>query len=273
MSIAATDFDYVKDLIRKQAGITLDGDKRALVESRLTGLCMKEGLAGLEDLFHRLRAEKFSPLHVRLVESMTTNETLFFRDGSPFEGLRKKVLPDLIAKRRAEKKLRIFSAACSTGQEPYSIAMLIHENFQEVWGWDLKIFAADYSKEMIVKAKQGRYSQFEVSRGLPENYRNKYFQQRGDAWQISSNIQSKVEFQTLNLAGAWHLGDKFDVIFLRNVMIYFDWETKKGILNRIHGHLKPDGALFLGTAETYVSLDARFKMETFEKALYYSPQR
>jgi chemotaxis protein methyltransferase CheR len=248
----------------------LDGDKRALVESRLTSLCQKESLQGLDQLFTRLRAEKFSPLHARLVESMTTNETLFFRDGSPFEGLRKKILPELIARRRPEKKLRILSAACSTGQEPYSIAMLIHENFQEVWGWDLRIHAVDFSQAIIAKAKKGEYSQFEVSRGLPDNYRSKYFQQQGDVWRISPKLQTKIDFKTLNLAGAWHFQEKFDVVFLRNVLIYFDGETKKAILSRMHAHLRQDGALLLGTSETYAGMDG-YKIESFEKTSYYSP--
>jgi chemotaxis protein methyltransferase CheR len=203
-----------------------------------------------------------------VVEAMTTNETFFFRDKIPFDHLRETILPTLLKARANRRSLRIWSAACSTGQEPYSIAMCLKERAQELAGWRIEIIATDLSQEVLEKAKSGIYSQFEVQRGLPVQLLVKYFTQIGEHWQISPEIRGMVQHRQLNLLQDFsHLG-KFDVIFCRNVLIYFDQDTKTGIFGRLAKALEPDGMLLLGAAETVVGISAAFRPHPDRRGLY-----
>jgi len=220
-----------------------------------------------------MQAEPFQGLHRKAVEAMTTNETSFFRDFHPFEALKKFVLPDLLALRSAERTLNIWCAASSSGQEPYSLGMLIRENFPQLLSWKLRILATDLSTEVLARAREGRYSQLEVNRGLPANLLVKYFQKQGCDWYLRDEIRRMVDFQIVNLSNAWPALPPVDIVMIRNVLIYFGIETKKEILAKVRRVLKPDGYLFLGGAETTFSIDESFERVQFERATCYRIRR
>jgi len=203
------------------------------------------------------------------VEAMTTNETSFFRDFHPFEGLKKFVLPDLIARRAAERELTVWCAASSSGQEPYSLAMLIRENLPQLVSWRIRILATDLSSDVLARAREGRYSQLEVNRGLPASLLVKYFEKRGCDWYLRDDIRNMVDFQIVNLASAWPFLPPMDIVMLRNVLIYFGVETKKDILAKVRRVLRPDGYLFLGGSETTFSIDDSFERVQLERATCY----
>src|SRR5208337_1947658 len=202
-TLSAAEFNYVRRLVLEQSAIVLEEDKGYLVESRLSPLARREGFASLNQLVQRLQAEPFHGLHRRAVEAMTTNETSFFRDFHPFEALRKFVLPDLIARRAAERELSIWCAASSSGQEPYSLAMLIRESVPQLVSWKVCILATDLSTDVLARAREGRYSQLEVNRGLPASLLVKYFQKRGRDWYLRDDIRQMVDYEIVNLAGSW----------------------------------------------------------------------
>ena len=256
---ASTDFEYVRALVRRCAGIVIESGKEYLVEARLLPLARREGLDSIARLVAKLRAEPAGPLHSSVVEAMTINETLFFRDVHPFEALRAGVLPALRTGRATSRHLRIWSGACSTGQEPYSIAMLLREHAGQLAGWRIDLLATDLSHEVLGRARRGTYGQVEVNRGLPAPFLVKYFDRSGAHWQIKEEISGMVDFRELNLAATWPALAPFDVVFLRNVLIYFDVDTKKSILGRVRRILRPDGYLFLGAAETTMNLDDGFE--------------
>ena len=252
------DYDFLRKLLKERSGLDLSADKQYLVESRLIPLARKAGLPGIAELVQKMRSGA-EALTSDVVEAMTTNETFFFRDKVPFDHLRETVLPAMLKARANRRSLRIWSAACSTGQEPYSIAMCLKEWAQELAGWRIEIVATDLSQDVLEKAKSGIYSQFEVQRGLPVQLLVKYFSQIGEHWQISPEIRGMVQHRPLNLLQDFsHLG-KFDVIFCRNVLIYFDQDTKINIFNRLVKVMEPDGFLVLGAAETVVGLTDVFK--------------
>ena len=263
------DFEYVRDLVRKRSAIVLETEKSYLVESRLTPLARREGFGSIAEVVAKLRMSGFSTLHSKVVEAMTTNETSFFRDLQPFEALKKVVLPDLIAKRSPVRQLRIWCAACSTGQEPYTVAMLIKENFPQLSGWDIKILATDLSTQVLEKAKTGCFNQVEINRGLPSTYVVKYFERAGLNWQLKQTVREMIEFRPLNLIEAWPVLNPMDIVFIRNVLIYFDVQTKKEIFGKIKRLLRPDGYLFLGGAESTLNLDDSFVRSEIEKASVY----
>src|SRR6476661_3819758 len=238
------DYEFLRKLLKERSGLDLSSDKQYLVESRLTPLARRVGLSGIAELVQKIRSGT-ETLTSEVVEAMTTNETFFFRDKIPFDHLKEAVLPELIQARAARKSLRIWCAASSTGQEPYSIAMLVKE-MPALAGWRFEIVGTDLSQEVLEKSKAGIYSQFEVQRGLPIQLLVKYFTQIGELWQISSEIRGMVQHKQLNLLQDFsHLG-KFDVIFCRNVLIYFDQDTKIKIFDRLAKALEPDGVLALG---------------------------
>lgn len=253
------DYDFICRLLQDRSAIVLDASKQYLVESRLTPLCRKHNLGSIGELVNQLRTQPANGLAGQVVEAMVTTETFFFRDHHPFETLRKTVLPEMLSKRRSEKRLNVWFAASSTGQEPYSFALLLRESFPELSGWKVSLLASDISQEVLARARAGRYNQIEVNRGLPAALLLKYFRQEGTAWQLREDICRMVQFQTLNLAQPWPTLPPFDLVFLRNVMIYFDVETKKSILGRLTRLLKPDGYLLLGGAETTLNLDASYR--------------
>ena len=269
MAITASEFDYIRRLVLDQSAIVLEEDKQYLAESRLLPLARREGFDSLASLVACLRTKIFDGLHRKVVEAMTTNETSFFRDFHPFEALRKSILPELMTKRAYSKELNFWSAACASGQEPYSLAVLLQEHFPSLAGWKIRIIATDLSAEMLARAREGRYSQLEVNRGLPASLLVKYFRQHGSDWQIREDLRRRVEFQIVNLAETWPLLPPMDVVLMRNVLIYFGVETKKKILSKVRQLLKPDGFLFLGGAETTFNLDDAFERVQFDRTICY----
>ena len=261
------DYDFLRGLLKERSGLDLSVDKQYLVESRLLPLARRSGLSGIPDLVQKMRGGA-EALTKDVVEAMTTNETFFFRDKVPFDHLRDTILPALLSARASRKALRIWSAACSTGQEPYSIAMCLKERATELAGWRIEIVATDLSQEVLEKSKAGVYSQFEVQRGLPIQLLVKYFTQSGDIWQLKGDVRSMVQFRQLNLLQDFsHLGT-FDVIFCRNVLIYFDQDTKAVIFERLAKCLEADGTLLLGAAESVVGVTDAFRPVADRRGLY-----
>ncbi len=262
------DYDYLRKLLKERSGLVLSADKQYLVESRLSPVARKAGVAGLSQLVQRLHEPKAERLISEVVEAMTTNESFFFRDKIPFEHFRDVIMPALLTARSAQRRIRIWCAAAATGQEPYSLAMNLREMNQQLAGFRVEILATDLSNEMLEKAKAGIYSQFEVQRGLPIQLLVKYFTQIGETWQTAPDIRAMVQYRPLNLLGDFsHLGP-FDVVFCRNVLIYFDQETKIGVLDRIARITERDGYLVLGAAETVVGLSNSFKPVPNRRGLY-----
>ncbi|UTD27890.1 protein-glutamate O-methyltransferase CheR [Bradyrhizobium sp. WD16] len=267
------DYEYLRKLLKDRSGLVLSSDKQYLVESRLLPLARKAGLPGISELVQKIKAGS-ERVTVDVVEAMTTNETFFFRDKVPFDHFRNTVIPKLLQARVARKALRIWCAAGSTGQEPYSLAMSIKEMGSQLAGWRIEIIATDLSQEVLEKSKAGIYSQFEVQRGLPIQLLVKYFKQVGDMWQVNADIRAMVQQRQLNLLHDFSALGTFDVIFCRNVLIYFDQETKIAIFNRLARVLEPDGFLALGAAETVVGLTDAFKPYPDCRGLYHpNPQR
>jgi len=266
--MTGADFAFVAAFLKQRSGLIITQDKMYLLETRLAAILRDNNLDSLAALVDVLRQPGAASVKDQVVDAMTTNETSFFRDNHPFDALRKSVIPGLIERRAATRCLRIWSAACSTGQEPYSLAMTLKEMKDKLGGWRVEILGTDISVDVLEKAKAGVYSQFEVQRGLPIQMLVKYFTQTGDTWQISPEIRAMVQYKPLNLLADFaHLGN-FDVVFCRNVLIYFDQETKIGVLNRIARMLEPDGFLVLGAAETVVGLTEAFKPMNDKRGLY-----
>lgn len=265
--MTAGEFDYVCRLVRERSGIVLDG-KEYLVDARLTPVVRQRQLGSISELVGRLRSAPDNGLAAQVVEAMVTTETSFFRDVHPFETLRTAVLPELI-RTRPERKLRVWFAACSTGQEPYSFALLVRERFPELAGWSLELLATDLSAEVLARARAGRYSQLEVNRGLPAVALVKFFRQHGPTWELAEDVRRMVEFRELNLIRPWPVLPRFDLVFLRNVLIYFDVDVKKSILGRVARVLRPDGYLLLGGAETTLNLDDSFRRAEHLKGGFY----
>lgn len=269
MAINPNDFAQICKLVLSRSAIVLEAGKEYLVESRLVPLAKRRGYDSLEALCAELRTNRVQGLTEAVVEAMTTNETSFFRDLHPFDALKKEILPTLIESRSNERRLRIWSAASSSGQEIYSIGMLVRESFPQLATWDVKYLATDLSTEMVARSEQGLYSQLEVNRGLPATHLIKYFTKDGVHWQIKPELRQAIEFRALNLAEEWRAIPDMDVVFLRNVLIYFSAETKKAILARLRRVLRPDGFLFLGSAETTLNLDDEFERVQIDKASCY----
>ena len=260
------DYEFLRKLLKERSGLDLSSDKQYLVESRLVPLARKAALQGIPELVQKMKAGG-EALITEVVEAMTTNETFFFRDKIPFDHLRETILPALVQARASRQTLRIWCAASSTGQEPYSVAMCVKE-FAGLAGWRVEILATDLSQEVLEKSKAGIYSQFEVQRGLPIQMLVKYFTQIGELWQLNPDIRAMVQHRQLNLLQDFsHLG-KFDVIFCRNVLIYFDRGTKTAIFERLARMIEPDGVLTLGAAESVVGISEAFKPYLDRRGLY-----
>ncbi len=257
--IRPQDLDYVRDMVRTRSAIVLEPEKAYLVESRLSPLAKSEGLASLIELVAKLRGNPYGALHKKVVEAMTTNETSFFRDLVPFEVLREQILPEIIARKGTSKRLNMWCGASSSGQEPYSVMFTIFDHFPELKNWVIHYTATDISEEMLAKCREGKYSQLEVNRGLPAVLLSKYFEKKGMGWQVQEDICRRIDFKPMNLAGPWLPFPRMDIVFLRNVMIYFDTDTKKRILANIRHILDPNGYLFLGGSETTINLDDQYE--------------
>ncbi|WP_336249051.1 protein-glutamate O-methyltransferase CheR [Stomatohabitans albus] len=248
--VSQGDYEWVREFLRRECAISLSAGKEYLVSSRMTPLIRQYGFNDIAELIEAVRQDQTSPLAGELVDAMTTNETSFFRDVHPFDSLRDNVLPELIPARSATKRLQIWSGACSSGQEPLSIAMLIRENFPELNDWNIQIIGTDISRSILAKAEKGEYSQLEVNRGLPARLLVKYFDRHGARFRVKDELMQMVKYAHLNLAKEWKDLPTFDVIFLRNVLIYFEDDTKASILRQAREHLADDGWLALGGAET-----------------------
>jgi chemotaxis protein methyltransferase CheR len=265
--VTPADYEYLRKLLKERSGLDLSADKQYLVESRLVPLARRSNLAGIPELCAKMKSGA-EPLIAEVVEAMTTNETFFFRDKVPFDHLKEAVLPALVQARAARRSLRIWCAAASTGQEPYSIAMCLKEAGHLLSGWRTEIIATDLSTAVLEKAKAGVFSQFEVQRGLPIQMLVKHFTQTGELWQLNADIRSMVQYRQLNLLQDFgHLGT-FDIIFCRNVLIYFDQATKAGIFDRMSRMIEPDGVLALGAAESVVGITNAFKPFPDRRGLY-----
>ena len=261
------DYEFLRKLLKERSGLDLSSDKQYLVESRLIPLARRVGLAGIAELVAKMKTGS-EALTAEVAEAMTTNETFFFRDKIPFDHLREAVLPELMRARANRRSLRIWCAASSTGQEPYSIAMCLKEFASVLAGWRVEIVATDLSQAVLEKSRAGIFSQFEVQRGLPIQMLVKHFTQIGELWQLNADIRSMVAHRQLNLLQDFsHLGT-FDVIFCRNVLIYFDQETKVGIFDRLARMIEPDGVLALGAAESVVGISDAFKPYPERRGLY-----
>ena len=262
------DYEFLRKLLKERSGLVLGGDKQYLVESRLLPISRRLGVAGLTGLMQKLRQPDSEALAVEVVEAMATNESLFFRDKLPFEHFTDTVMPALLKSRAQQRRIRIWCAAASTGQEPYSLAMTLKDMGHRLAGWRTEILATDFSLEVLEKAKAGIYSQFEVQRGLPIQMLVKYFTQVGEMWQIAPEIRAMVQFRPFNLLHDCAQLGRFDVVFCRNVLIYFDQHTKIEVLDRLAQVIVPDGYLVLGAAETVVGLTGSFRPIPDKRALY-----
>ena len=262
-------FCYVADLVRRESAIVLEFGKEYLVESRLAPLVRKHGMVDANELVREAMTRADHRRSQEIVEALTTNETSWFRDVGPFAALTSVVLPDL-ASRRPGRSLRIWSAACSSGQEPYSIAMTCTDS-PDLFGFRTEILGTDLSEEMVLRAKQGRYSQLEINRGLPATAMARHLSRVGTDWQISGDLLAMVRLQTLNLMRPFPGIGRFDIVFVRNVLIYFDMETKRDILRRVRQVLAPDGYLFLGAAETTIGVDDGWERVLVGRSAIYRP--
>lgn len=266
LPIRADNLRFLMDYIYRASGIVLDEDKRYLLEARLAPVLQKAELDSFDALCSSLRSNG-NLLRKQVVEAMTTHETLFFRDSAPFDALKTEILPPLLEQRKSLRKLTFWSAAASSGQEAYSLAMLLLE--MGLGDWNIQILGTDLSEQILDRAREGRYLQIEVNRGLPASFLVKYFERKGTEWQLKENVRRMVRFEKFDLRESMRTKGPFDVIFCRNVLIYFDVETKKKILAELRGALFTGGYLSLGGAETTLNLDDRFQRVTLGKAVFY----
>jgi chemotaxis protein methyltransferase CheR len=261
-------FDSFCAYLRRASGLVLDADKRYLVESRVTPVMRRAGLSELGELVRVLEQGRMPSLAQEVVQAMTINETYFFRDRMPFDLLRELILPEIIAGRAAQKRLRIWCAASSTGQEPYSISMILDEFGARLAGWRVEIIATDLSETALAKAKKAVYSQFEVQRGLSTAQLLRYFDQVGDMWQLKETIRARVDYRHFNLLGDYAVLGNFDLIFCRNVLIYFEADRKADVLNRMTRLLSPDGLIALGASESIIGLNTKLKQHAKHRGYF-----
>ena len=273
MALTQENFKFVCDFARDTAAIILEPGKEYLVETRLGPIAKQSGFNSLDEFLTQLRTNRAGTLfNEQVIDALTTNETSFFRDFHPFETLRQHVLPKIIEQRTPLKKLTIWSAASSTGQELYTIGMLLREHFPVLKDWNVSILGTDLSPTVITQAKKGIYSQLEVNRGLPASMLIKYFNKVDAKWVIKDEVRKLIDFRQMNLVKPWPIMPMFDVVFIRNVMIYFDVESKKTILKKIRQCLQPNGYLFLGTAPTTMNIDPDWQPMTLGRATVYQSQ-
>jgi chemotaxis protein methyltransferase CheR len=266
--VTPLDYDFLRLALQQRSGLTLGADKHYFLESRLLPLARQKGFAGVGELVLALKSDADAALMTAVVEAMTTNESSFFRDKTPFEHFRRTIMPALLAARRQSRTIRIWCAAAATGQEPYSLAICLQEMADAIAGWRIELLATDLSGAVLNKARHGIYSQFEVQRGLPIKLLVKYFTQVGEAWQIAPDLRGMVKFRRFNLLSDLASLGTFDVILCRNVLIYFDQDTKIDVLRRLASALSSDGYLILGAAETVIGLSDHFQIRSDKPGLY-----
>lgn len=266
------DFVFLRQFLHQRSGLSIGSDKRYLAESRLGILCRRRGLDGLPALIRNLRLGTDAALEHAVVEAMTTNETLFFRDQTPFDLFRNVILPEALAANAESRSLRIWCAAVSTGQEAYSLAMILDEMAGRLAGWKVDILGTDISSEVLERARAGAYSQFEIQRGLPIQMLLRHFQQDGDKWRVSERLRAMVTLKQHNLLDPNEQFGQFDVIFCRNVLIYFDVPTKASVLAALAPRLRADGAFVLGAAETVIGITTTLVPDKEHRGLYREGQ-
>jgi chemotaxis protein methyltransferase CheR len=250
----ASDLEDLGQFLRETSGLMLDANKAYLVESRLAPLMRRAKVANVSELLKSLKDGRDAELKQNVIDAMMTNETFFFRDRVPFDNFRNVILPKLMDARQEGRRIRIWCAAASTGQEPYSLAMILDEEMKRLAGWNVEILATDLSSAAIATAREGYYTQFEVQRGLPISHLLRYFRNEGDGWKINEYLRTRIQFEEFNLLSDFQEFGQFDIIFCRNVLIYFDLDRKKDVLRRLGGALAKDGFLIMGSAETVVGL-------------------
>lgn len=266
-ALTTEEFDFIAGLLKQRSGLSLTPDKGYLIDTRLGPIAKANGMTNVRELIVRLRSNPNAPIAYQVVESMTTNESMFFRDTKPFDQLVKVILPDMKAK--GKTSIRIWSAACSTGQEAYSVAMTLKEESAKYPGFSAEIYATDLAEKVVERSRAGIYSQFEIQRGLPIAYLMKYFTQRpNNNWEINDSIKSMVKFATGNLLTPYVGVGRFDIIFCRNVLIYFDEKTKADVLDRMAAIMNPPGYLYLGGSETTHGLTTKFKVVEAHRGLF-----
>lgn len=265
--ILPENYKFLQDFIYRESGIVLEAEKQYLLDARLLGLARESGLTTLNDLCALLRASQVPSLRQRVVDALTTNETYFMREPAHYEALRDVLLPALIRLKEDSRRLRFWSAASSTGQEAYTLAMLLLE--AGLGSWNIEILGTDLSTQVLERAQQGRYSQLEMNRGLPSAYLLKYFRRAGLQWELKEDVRRMVKFQQFDLRSSMRSLGPFDVVFCRNVLIYFDVPTKAKIINEIHGTLFRGGHLFLGSTETSLPLGDLFERKSLRDATLY----
>jgi chemotaxis protein methyltransferase CheR len=269
-SVTPQSFAYLQGLLLRRTGTLLEAGKEYVVEARLHGVALAEGFRSVAALLEGVQTEEESgPLHAKVTEAMLNGETSFFRDLYPFEAMRDALLPEIIAKREATRTLHIWCAAVASGQEAYSIAMLMLDHFPQLAGWKVRLIATDVSETMLARARAGIFNQIEVNRGLPARLMLKYFECAGAEWKIHPRVRQMVEFQHINLAAPWPSLPPMDFIFMRNVLLYFSTETRKSILANVGRTLRPDGYFFLGGGETTLITDRSFESVRTGKAVCY----
>jgi chemotaxis protein methyltransferase CheR len=270
MALTSTAFDFVRDLVQRESAIVLTPGKEYLVEARLLPLARKQGSIDVSDFVDHLRSRPDRAAQQLVVEALTTNETSWFRDSEPFSLLSSTLVPDVLRSRSDDRCLRIWSAACSSGQEPYSIAMLLGDQLRSA-GWTCQIVGTDISEAMLERAREGRYSQLEMNRGMPAPMLVRHFQRAGAEWQVSAEIRRMVAYRKLNLAAPLPVLPSFDIVFLRNVLIYFDTATKRSILQRVRGVMRPESYLVLGAAETTLGIDESWERVALGRTSVHRP--
>lgn len=270
--ISSLDYDFLSAFLLKRSGLHLGPGKEYLLEARLIPVAQSWGLANLDALVLDLRRGQNERLSSAVTEAMTTNETLFFRDRTPFDELRDSLLPPILESRKSSARLRIWCAAASTGQEPYSLAMLLLECFPQLATWKVDIVGTDISKHALGRAEEGVYSQFEVQRGLPIQYLTKYFEQIPNGWKVKPDVRKVIQYKSLNLLDNFSQLGQYDIIMCRNVLIYFDNDIKKKILDRMSSMVRSDGYLILGAAETVMGITDTFDRFRDCRSAVYRPR-
>ncbi len=271
MGCSEVDYAYLRGLVLEQSANRIDPSRNALFDTRLTPIARMSGAASLEDFVHMLRKGRPAHLHRAVAEAMTINETSFFRDMKPFDMLRQVIFPRLIEERTQQRRLRIWSAASSTGQEAYSLAMLLAEHFPTLAHWDVKIIGTDISRQVVDFAQQGRYRRLEVNRGLPARMLLKYMERKGEEWEVNERVRSMCEFQYANLCAPQPLLPVFDLVLLRNVLLYFSQPDRRTVFGEIHRKLATDGNLVLGNAEQAEDSTDLFEVEFGANCYFYRP--
>ena len=269
MTLVAGDFAYVRQLVFERSAIVLGEDKQYLINSRLQPLARELGLDDSNAVVARLQRTKDRSLESKVIEAMTTNETLWFRDVHPFSALRNTILPEIVARRSSSRCISVWSAACSSGQELYSIGMTIADQFPELRSWRLKLIGTDISSEMVDRATKGSYSTLEVNRGLPASMLVRHFDHVDNHFTVKPEIRRGISFQQMNLVGGWAPLPRFDLVCIRNVLIYFDLPTRTRVLAQVARTMDPGGYLMIGSAESMVGVSDEFEMETADGATFY----